>query len=85
MEITKEQILTGVLAVLIILSAFQTYQLKNLSGKISGTGAVSGSSGGETYEQMMERMHGSGSTTSAASAPASSAPADTGTGMVGGC
>jgi len=84
MEISKEQMLTGVLVAMIILSFYQTVQLKDLSGKIKGDGVASAATG-ETYEQMIERMHGSGSSSSSSSAPASSAQADVGAGMVGGC
>lgn len=83
MEISKEQILTGLLVVMIILSFYQTTQLRDLSGKIKGDGVASAATG-ETYAQMMERMHGSGSGTSS-SQPAPASSADAGTGMVGGC
>jgi len=84
MEISKEQMLTGVLVAMIVLSFYQTIQLKDLSGKINGDGAATAATAGETVEQMNERMHGSGSgSSSGAPAPASSA--DAGSGMVGGC
>lgn len=84
MGISKEQILTGVLVAMIFLSLYQTIQLKELGGKIIGDGVASAATG-ETYAEMMERMHGSGSSSSGSSAPAVSAPSDAGAGMVGGC
>lgn len=71
-----EHILTVVLVALVFVVALQTVQLIGLKNNIAGNVLASTGSAGETYEQMMERMHGSSS-----SAPASSA----GSGMVGGC
>lgn len=70
-----EHVLAVVLAVLLLVVALQTVQLIGLKNNITGN-ALASAGTGETYEQMMERMHG----TSGASAPASS-----GARQVGGC
>jgi len=78
----KEVIIAVVLAVLILVSLFQTFQLVGINNRMaSGAGTASlsaGSSSGETYEQMMERMHGSGSSSGSTGSSSGSA-------MVGGC
>ncbi len=78
----KEVIIAVVLAVLILVSLFQTIQLVGIGNRLGTTGAatanLSAGSGGETIEEMNERMHGSGS--SGASTGSSS-----GSAMVGGC
>ncbi len=72
-----EHVLAVVLAVLVLVVALQTVQLVGLKNNITGNALASTGGAGETYEQMMERMHGS----SGGSAPAaSSAPR-----QVGGC
>lgn len=69
------QILAGVLVVLILLSAFQTYELKSLSGKITGGAVSQAGSQSDAFSQA-----GAG----APAAPAANeVPA--GAGMVGGC
>lgn len=72
----NEHILAIVLAALVFVVALQTVQLIGLKNNITGNTLASTGGAGETYEQMMERMHGS----SGSSAPASSAPR-----QVGGC
>jgi hypothetical protein len=80
MEIKHEHVLAIVLAVMVFVVALQTVQLLGLKSSIAGDTLTSSAGGaGETYEQMMERMHGT-SGSSAPAAASSSAPR-----QVGGC
>ena len=77
----KDVIIAVVLAVLILVSLFQTIQLVGVSNRIAsgtGTASLSAGSGGETIEEMNERMHGSGSSSGSTGSSSGSA-------MVGGC
>ncbi len=79
----KDVIIAVVLAALILVSLFQTIQLAGISSRLSTTGGatanLSAGSGGETIEEMNERMHGSGSSS------ASTGSGSSGSAMVGGC
>jgi len=79
----KDVIIAVVLAVLILVSLFQTFQLVGINNRMAsgaGTASLSAGSGGETIEEMNERMHGSGSTGTSTGSSSSS-----GSAMVGGC
>ena len=79
----KEVIIAVVLAVLILFPLFQTSQLVGINNGMAsgaGRGSLSAGSGGETIEEMNERMHGSGSTGTSTGSSSSS-----GSAMVGGC
>lgn len=79
MAIKHEHVLAVMLVALIAVVALQTVQLVDLSGKIRGNGVAANSDGTqETYDQMMQRMHG----TSAASSPAATSSSPR---QVGGC
>lgn len=78
MAIKNEHVLAVVLVALIAVVALQTVQLVGLKNSIAGDTLASTGSAGETYEQMMERMHGTSA--SGAAATSSSAPR-----QVGGC
>ena len=67
------KIMVVIIAILIVVAIVQAIQLNALKGKISVSSNTVKSSGGETQEEMMARMHGGQSNTP-------SQPA-----MVGGC
>ncbi|MBI2530059.1 MAG: hypothetical protein HYW05_02870 [Candidatus Diapherotrites archaeon] len=78
----KDVIIAVVLAALILVSLFQTIQLVGVSNRIAsgtGTASLSSGSGGETIEEMNERMHGSSSSSG------STGSSSSGSAMVGGC
>lgn len=79
MAIKNEHILAVMLVALIAVVALQTVQLVGLKNNITGNAVVNG--GTETYDQMMQRMHGT-SATSGAAAPATAGSAPR---QVGGC
>ncbi|GEM_PF-4069698 len=67
----REALLAIVLGLLVLVSAFQTVQLLGISSAlnkmsvgISGSAVGSMASGGESYDKMMTRMHGTTATTS---------------------
>ena len=67
--------------VLLLLSVVQAVEIAGLSDLSNSASASSDMpvNGDETYEQMMERMHGT------PSQPARSSPGSSSSGMVGGC
>ena len=75
----KNYIVTGIVALLLVISVVQAFQISKIKNEITGNSMVSASgdtSGGETYEQMMARMHPD----QVATKPSSGGPA-----QVGGC
>lgn len=55
--------IAALLIAVLLLAAFQAVQIASISGMVTAIagGSVATTGSGETYEQMMERMHGSGS------------------------
>ena len=80
MAIKNEHILAVVLVALIAVVALQTVQLVGLKDNISGNTLVNG--GTETYDQMMQRMHGTSAASGTATTAATSGSAPR---QVGGC
>ena len=73
----KEVIIAVVLAALVLVSLFQTFQLVSVSNKIA-TGALSASTSTSTSGQNLGSASASGS-------PAGSSASSSGSAMVGGC
>ncbi|MBI1972853.1 hypothetical protein HYS50_02520 [Candidatus Woesearchaeota archaeon] len=75
----NNNLLVGLLIVVIVFSLYQAVQINDLKKSLGGgtvtTASGSTSGGGETYEQMMARMHPDQVQASSNSGPA----------MVGGC
>ncbi len=75
----KNYIVTGIVALVLVISVVQAFQINNIKNEITGNSMVSASgdtSGGETYEQMMARMHPD---------QVAAKPSGGGSAMVGGC
>lgn len=56
----NQKVMIGVVAVLLVFAVFQVIEISSLKKTLRGdtpTARGSTSSGGETYEQMMARMH----------------------------
>lgn len=57
----KEGVITAIVVIALVLVVFQSFQISNLKSSIGGnavkTNVASNSGGGETYDQMMARMH----------------------------
>jgi len=75
----KNTIIAVALGVLVLISLVQAVQISSLKGTVTG-GAIEENSGGETYEDMMARMHPDQYKSSSKTPSASSGPK-----MVGGC
>ena len=79
----KQGVITAVVVIALVLVVFQSFQISNLKNTLGGNTVktnvnAAASSGGETYDQMMARMHPDQVRSSAQSGQA--APT-----MVGGC
>ena len=74
-------VLVVALLLLSVVQAIEIARISGVSNSAYSTSADASGSGGETYQQMMERMHGS----SAGNSQGSSSPQDTSPSMVGGC
>ncbi len=75
----KNYIITGIVALVLVISVVQAFQISKIKSEITGNSMVSASGdtgGAETYEQMMARMHPD----QVAAKPSSDGPA-----QVGGC
>lgn len=78
----KQGVITAVVVIALVLVVFQSFQISNLKDNLGGNAVktnvkASSSGGGESYDQMMARMH--------PDQVRSSASSSAGPSMVGGC
>lgn len=75
----KETLVLGIVILVAVASVIQFIQISAMSAQLTGNVIAPDTQGGETYEQMMARMHPD-QVQAAAAAPQTAGPA-----MVGGC
>lgn len=83
---TMKYVMLGVMGLVLVVSVMQAFAINSLTndlraGGVSVKGITASAQGGETYEQMMARMHPDQVQPSAVTGAATSG----GSGMVGGC
>ncbi|HLD02837.1 MAG TPA: hypothetical protein VJC07_04015 [Candidatus Nanoarchaeia archaeon] len=79
----KQGVITAIVVIALVLIVFQSVQISNIKNSVGGNAVktavkASSSGGGESYDQMMARMHPDQVRSSASSA-------SPGPSMVGGC